>query len=63
LLSSLAKNSSSKVKEWFREKVKRRVILDIFVNPKIVGGARIEFQGKWRDFSLEKEIEKIYGRI
>jgi F0F1-type ATP synthase delta subunit len=33
------------------------------VNPKIVGGARIEFQGKWRDFSLEKEIEKLYGRI
>jgi hypothetical protein len=52
-----------KIEGWFREKVKRRMILDIFVNPKIVGGARIEFQGKWRDFSLEKEIEKIYGRI
>jgi len=53
----------SKVKEWFKEKIKKRVILDISVNPKIVGGARIEFQGKWRDFSLEKEIEKLYGRI
>jgi hypothetical protein len=52
-----------KIEEWFREKIKRRMILDIFVNPKIVGGAKIEFQGKWKDFSLEKEIEKIYGRI
>jgi F0F1-type ATP synthase delta subunit len=53
----------SKVKEWFKEKIKKRVILDISVNPKIVGGAKIEFQGKWKDFSLEKEIEKLYGRI
>ena len=53
----------SKIKEWFKEKIKKKVILDIVVNPKIVGGARIEFQGKWRDFSLEKEIEKLYGGI
>jgi len=53
----------SKVKEWFKEKIKKRVILDISVNPKIVGGAKIEFQGKWKDFSLEKEMEKLYGRI
>ena len=52
-----------KIKEWFKEKIKKKIILDIVVNPKIVGGARIEFQGKWRDFSLEKEIEKLYGGI
>ena len=53
----------SKIEEWFIEKIKKRVVLDILVNPKIVGGAKIEFQGKWKDFSLEKEIKKFYGRI
>jgi hypothetical protein len=52
-----------KIEEWFREKVKKRMILDIIVNPKVIGGARIEFQGKWKDFSLEKEIEKLYGGV
>jgi hypothetical protein len=51
------------IDKWFREKVGAKVILDIFVNPKIVGGAKIEYQGKWADFSLEKEIEKAYGGI
>jgi len=52
-----------KIGGWFREKVKKRIILDIFINPKIIGGAKIEFQGRWKDFSLEKEVEKLHGRI
>jgi hypothetical protein len=52
-----------KIEKWFEEKVKERMILDIFVNPKIVGGVKIEFQGRWKDFSLEKEIEKLHGGI
>jgi F0F1-type ATP synthase delta subunit len=51
------------IDKWFKEKIKRKVILDIFVNPKIVGGIKIEYQGKWGDFSLEKEIKKLYGGI
>jgi F0F1-type ATP synthase delta subunit len=52
-----------KLKAWFQEKVKKRMILDIIVNPKVIGGAKIEFQGKCKDFSLEKEIEKLYGGV
>jgi len=51
------------IDNWFKENVGKKVILDIFVNPKIVGGARIEYQGKWVDFSLGKEIEKLYGGV
>jgi F0F1-type ATP synthase delta subunit len=46
--------------KWFKENLGKKIILDIFVNPKIVGGAKIEYQGKWKDYSLAKEIEKIY---
>jgi F0F1-type ATP synthase delta subunit len=49
--------------KWFKEKIKKKVILDISVNPKIVGGIKIEYQGKWGDFSLEKKIKKLYGGI
>jgi len=49
--------------KWFKEKVKRKMILDIEINPKIIGGVKIEYQGRWRDYSLEKEMEKFYGGI
>ncbi len=49
-----------KINEWFKKNLGKKVILDIFVNPKIVGGAKIEYQGKWKDYSLAKKIEKIY---
>jgi F0F1-type ATP synthase delta subunit len=48
------------MREWFKKNLGKRVILDIFVNSKIVGGAKIEYQGKWKDYSLAKKIEKIY---
>jgi len=51
-----------RIEKWFKEKNHRKVILDLIINPKIVGGAIIEYQGNWRDFSLVKEIDKIiYG--
>jgi len=49
--------------KWFKENLGKKLIFDIYVNQKIVGGVKIEYQGIWRDFSLEKEIEKIYGRV
>lgn len=49
-----------KLRNWLREKTQKPLLLDIVVNPEIVGGAKIYYQGKFGDFSLEKEIEKIY---
>jgi len=43
---------------WFEKELGQKVILDLTVNPKIVGGAIIEYQGKWRDYSIAKEIDK-----
>jgi F0F1-type ATP synthase delta subunit len=52
-----------KIEQWFKENLGKKIILDFTLNPKMVGGLKIEFQGKWKDYSLEKEIEKIYGGI
>ena len=44
---------------WFEKELGQKVILDLTVNPKIVGGAIIEYQGNWRDYSLAREIDKL----
>ncbi len=48
-----------KLADWFKEKIHQRVILDLTINPKIIGGAIIEYQGSWRNFSLAKKIDKL----
>ncbi len=48
-----------RVSQWLEKELGQKIILDVVVNPKIIGGAVIEFQGKWRDFSLAKEIHHL----
>lgn len=48
-----------KLSRWFEEKLKRRVVLDITVNPEIVGGIILEYQGKYLDLSLKKDLENL----
>jgi len=51
------------LKKWFKEKNKQEVILDITINSKIVGGAIIEYQGQYRDFSLLERVDKSVSQI
>jgi len=48
-----------KINQWFNEKLAQKVILDLTINPKIVGGIVIEYKGNWRDYSLAKRIDKL----
>jgi len=52
-------NFINKVSCWLEKELGQRVILDIMVNPKLVGGTVIEYRGNWRDFSLAKEIDQL----
>jgi len=45
--------------DWFKKNLKKRVLLDIEVNPTIVGGLILEYKGRYLDLSLKKEIEKL----
>lgn len=49
-----------RIKKWFKEESHQEVVLDVTLNPKIVGGAIIEYQGYFRDFSLAKEIDRLF---
>lgn len=55
-------NFLEKISQWFEKELGQKIILDLTVNPKIVGGAIIEYQGNWRDFSLAKEIDKLISQ-
>lgn len=37
----------------------QKVVLDISVDPKIVGGLVIEYQGKYRDYSLKSKVDEF----
>lgn len=49
----------SKISQWLEKEIGKKIILDLNVDPRIAGGAIIEYKGKIIDFSLIKEIKKI----
>ena len=53
------RNFLKKVLGFFEKNFQQKVILDVRVNPEIVGGIVFEFGGKIFDFSLSKKIEKM----
>lgn len=48
----------NQIVDWLREVTKKKLILDIFINPHIIGGLIIEYEGKYLDLSLSKRIKK-----
>ena len=55
-------NFLTKIDQWLKKILGQKTILDIITNPKIVGGAIIEYRGNWRDFSLATEIDKLISK-
>lgn len=52
----------SNISKWFEDVAGRPVIIDYVVNPDLIGGALIEWNGKYFNYSLQKLIrEKMVG--
>lgn len=45
-----------KIYAWVFQSLGRHVIIDLSVNPVLIAGAKISFNGKFVDFSLEKSL-------
>ncbi len=43
--------------QWFEENMNKRVVLDLTVNPEIMGGVIIEHEGRWIDMSLKEKLK------
>lgn len=48
-----------KVSDWFQREVGKKIILNIVISEEIVAGAKIEFKGKYRDFSISERIDYL----
>lgn len=47
---------------WFIRRLQTKVILDITLERRIIGGAYIAFNGTYRDYSLQTKIDKYFGK-
>lgn len=54
-----SENFLERISQWLEKELGQKVILNLTTNPKVVGGAIIEYRGRWRDFSLAKAIDKL----
>lgn len=52
-----------KIRDWFQKELGEGAIVDLIINPRVIGGAVIEYKGKLIDFSVAKKMEKIEIKI
>lgn len=45
---------------WFWENTGKHILLDVAVDGSIVGGAIIEYNGVYKDFSVKTRLEKVF---
>lgn len=48
-----------KIVDWFEDNVGRKVIVDLVVDPEIVGGAKVMCNEHFRDYSVHSKLEEM----
>ena len=56
-------SSLKKVSTWIKENVGENVVLNIKIEPEIMAGAKISFNGKFYDFSLKEKLAEVIKSI
>lgn len=52
----------SAIREWVAKNIAEFVVLDLYYNPNIVGGAAISFKGKYYDGTLSKKLQETNSK-
>jgi hypothetical protein len=47
------------IHDWFLLNYKKTVVLDVAVDPDLIGGSVLSFQGRANDYSLKGQIEQL----
>jgi len=58
LAVTLPKEEIQRLGRWFRQNVDPRIVLEVRLDPNIVGGCQIIWQGFEGDFSLRKRLRE-----
>ena len=56
-----SENSIDNIFSWVLKNLGDGIILDIKTDKSLLGGAIIEFNGKYKDYSLKKALEETFG--
>ena len=59
LAFSPSDNFLEEISQWLENETGQQIIIDLTVNPKIVGGAIIEYDGHYSNLALKKKIENL----
>jgi F0F1-type ATP synthase delta subunit len=51
-----------KISLWLEKNFGEKIIVDLYFNPEIVGGAIVEYKGKYLNYSLEKKIDELISK-
>lgn len=46
------------VQEWFLRTYNKLILLDVTLDPELIAGSVIQFQGKYHDYSLKKMLDE-----
>ena len=52
-----------KLSEWLVLHVNKQAVFDVTVNPELLGGAAIDFNGKHMDFSIRPKFDEIVTEV
>jgi F0F1-type ATP synthase delta subunit len=52
-----------RIAEWFVTNIHRQVVFDIIIDPGLIAGAAISFNGKHTDFSIKNSFEQICNAV
>lgn len=47
----------SAIREWISANIQEFVVLDLYYNPSVIGGAAISFKGKYHDGTITKKLQ------
>lgn len=48
-----------KIGRWLKKETGKKIIMEVVVDQKIIGGLTMEYEGKYADFSLRKKMENL----
>jgi len=57
-----SRNFVEKISLWLEKNFGGKMIVDLYFNPEIVGGAIVEYKGKHLNYSLAKKIDELISK-
>lgn len=48
------------IKNWLKQNLKKTPLIDLKINPNIIGGVIIVYNGKYADFSVKKKMDNYF---